>query len=326
MAAEPGRLRRAASGALRRALARHDRRLVDLRHHRVVERSYAGPVPEWERLPPETFTAPHPMPGVAWDPLPGLALLEGELRDGLAELELPALAEIPPAERAELLRFYEGLDAAALHALVRHVRPRRVVELGSGVSTLVTARALERNAADGAPGELVAYDPYPRAPTAAAVHDIRRVPAEEVPRAAVEELDAGDVLFVDTTHVVRTGGDVVRIYLDLVPRLAPGVLLHVHDVLLPYDYHREWLANGWFWNEQYLVQALLQGNPEWEVVLAHHQLHREHGDRVAAAVPAYDGAGQHPSALWLRRRVPGEEGPLAARLRAHRPDGPEPTR
>jgi len=311
------RARRAVGRRVRAAAEARGRALVDLRRQRVVERSYAGPIPEWEALPASTFTTPHPMPGVAWDPLPGLELLRGPLRPLAAEYAPPPLPGVPDAERVELLRYYEGLDAASLHALLRFVRPRRVIELGSGVSTLIARAALDRNAREGAPGELRAFDPYPRAPTAG-VPELRAIAAEDVPVEEVAALGPGDVLLVDTTHVVRTGGDVVRIYLDLLPRLAEGVLVHVHDVLLPYDYHRAWLENGWFWTEQYLLQAVLQGNDGWEVVLADHHLHRDHGPAVAEAVAAYDPARHHPSALWLRRRADGDPASLADRLTAHR--------
>lgn len=293
-------------------------RLVREDAEHVLARGYHSPVPELAALPDELFDRPSPMRGVAWDPDPGLALLRGPLRPLLAEYVPPALPGVPDGERAALLHFYEGLDAAALHALLRHVRPARVVELGSGVSTLVAVGALRMNAADGAPAQLEVFDPYPRRPTQDGLGEhgtLRPVPAEQVPDDVFAALGAGDVLFVDTTHVVRTGGDVVRILLDVLPALAPGVLVHVHDVLLPYEYHRAWLELGWFWSEQYLVQGVLQGNPDWELVLPNHQLHREHEDALVQAVPAHR-PGMRPSGLWIRRRVPGESGELTDRLRA----------
>lgn len=310
--------RAAASLLEERVLRPRGLRVVREDAEHVLPRGYHSPVPELATLPDELFDRPSPMRGVDWDPAPGLALLTGPLRPLLAEYEPPGLPGVPAAERAALLHFYEGLDAAALHALLRHVRPARVVELGSGVSTLVAVGALRRNAAEGAPAALDVFDPYPRRPTQdglGARGTLRPVPAERVPGQVFAALGAGDVLFVDTTHVVRTGGDVVRILLDVLPALAPGVLVHVHDVLLPYEYHRAWLELGWFWSEQYLVQGVLQGNPGWELVLPNHQLHREHEGALLEAVPAHR-PGMRPSGLWIRRRVPGESGGLAERLRA----------
>lgn len=303
------------AGPLARAglhLARRDR-------ERVLPRDYTGPVPEWEALPPEAFTAPRPMPGLAhWDPRPGLALLQGALHPGLAAYERPALPAAARAQADGYHSYFHGLDAAALHALVRHVRPARVVELGSGVSTLVLDRALRENAAEGRPAELRVHDPYPRpvVTDAALIGAVRPTAAEDLPDAAFADLRHGDVLFVDTSHHVRLGGDVTRILLEVLPGLRAGVLVHVHDVLLPYPYHRQWYERGWYWTEQYLLQALLIGDASWEVVLAHHHLHREHAGAVAA-LPGHL-PGSQPSSLWLRRRPADEDAgrPLADRLPA----------
>jgi len=325
-----GRVRRRIRSGGRRALTAIDRRLLGPRgwrlvrtaDHDVVAAGYHSPIPDWRSLPPSTWTDAAEMPGVAWDPAAGVALLEGALAPALAEHAPPAIPGVDDRVARALGAFYDGLDAATLFALLRHVRPRRVVELGSGVSTLVMLDALRRNADEGAPAALEVYDPYPRAPTEHGLDGagtLHRVAAEQVPIDVFTRLGPGDVLFVDTTHTVRVGGDVVRIMLDVLPRLAAGVVVHVHDVLLPYEYHREWLEAGWFWQEQYLVQAVLQGNPDWEVVLPNHQLLREHGDVVRAQVPSFVEGGQ-PSALWLRRRMPGEDpaASLADRLPARR--------
>jgi hypothetical protein len=114
------------------------------------------------------------------------------------------------------------------------------------------------------------------------------------------ELEARDVLFVDTTHTVKTGGDVNRIVLDLMPLLAPGVIVHFHDVLLPWEIHKNWLDRGWFWFEQYLLQAFLSGNEDWEVIFGIHDLTRTEPGLVKQVVPSWRGES-YPSAFWLRR-------------------------
>jgi predicted O-methyltransferase YrrM len=320
-----GRIRRRGLAALqRRILAPRGLHLARLQDERVVPRTYYSPIPEWEALPDEHWTRRDPMPGVDWDVAPALELLRTALPELLAEYRDPAIPGAGPDERRSLLGFYDGLDAAGLHAMLRLTAPRTVVELGSGVSTLIMIDALRANAAKGRGGRLRSFDPYPRRPTegglaAFADAELHPVAAEDVDAQVFAELGAGDVLFVDTTHAVRAGGDVHRILLDVLPRLAPGVLVHVHDILLPYEYHRGWFQDGLYWTEQYVLQAVLQDNPHWEVVMPHHQLLREHPEAVAAAVPAHR-EGMQPSALWLRRRIPGEpDAPLADRLRGHRP-------
>ncbi|MGE4428619.1 MAG: class I SAM-dependent methyltransferase [Solirubrobacteraceae bacterium] len=313
---------RALAGLDRRVLAPRGLRLVRDRDVDLVESGYHSPIPDWRSLPPSTWTDPSPMPGVDWDAAPAVELLEGVLAGPLAEHRPPVVPGVDDATQTALQAFYNSLDAATLHAMLRHVRPRRVIELGSGVSTLVMLQALARNREDGAPSTLDVFDPYPRLPTERGLDGagtLHRTAAEHVAAERFATLEAGDVLFVDTTHTVRVGGDVVRIMLDVLPRLAPGVIVHIHDILLPYEYHRLWFESGWYWQEQYVVQAVLQDNPHWEVVLPNHQLHREHADVVRHRVPTFV-EGSQPSALWLRRRVPGEDPtvPLAGRLRAPR--------
>jgi hypothetical protein len=176
--------------------------------------------------------------------------------------------------------------------MVRRLRPARVVELGSGFSTLALRAALEANG----DGEHRGFDPYTR-------HDfVAKVAAQDVPTEEFAALRAGDVLFVDTTHVVKTGGDVNRIVLDVLPALAAGVVVHFHDIWLPYEYHRDLVAVlGANWSEQYLLQAFLSGNPEWEVVLANAALARERRDAVRAAFPDWDPDREYPTGFWLRK-------------------------
>jgi hypothetical protein len=130
---------------------------------------------------------------------------------------------------------YEALDAETLYAMVRRFRPRQVLELGSGMSTLVIADALRHD-------EIVdrrrhdVFDPYPRDDLGEALEQVANlhpISATEVPLERFAALQAGDILFVDTTHTVKIGGDVNRVILDVLPRLAPGVLVHFHDIFLP---------------------------------------------------------------------------------------------
>ena len=88
------------------------------------------------------------------------------------------------------------------------------------------------------------------------------VPAETLGAEHTDQLGAGDILFIDSSHTVRIGGDVVHLFCEVIPRLAPGVIVHVHDIYLPYEYPRAWVEQlRWYWAEQYLLQALLAGNP-----------------------------------------------------------------
>jgi hypothetical protein len=196
---------------------------------------------------------------------------------------------------------YEAGDAELLYAMVRRHRPARIIELGSGFTTLVAAEACERNARDDAACRYEVHDPYPRdlvPEDKAIVHEQR---AQDVPLADFDALGEGDMLIVDTTHVVKLGGDVNRVVLEVLPRLAPGVLVHFHDVWLPWEYHPGLVAELGFWNEQYLLQAYLAENPNWRIVLATQALLRERRDDLEAAVPSLAGSPAQPTSFWIRR-------------------------
>jgi predicted O-methyltransferase YrrM len=220
--------------------------------------------------------------------------------------------------------YFESVDAEVAYGLVRRSKPVRIVEIGTGYSTRVLAAALERNAAwDGVDGKLVSIDPSPeRLPGA---HWSNRL--EQVPRAVQDiELDffdglaSGDILFIDSSHVVATGSDVTREYLQILPRLRRGVLVHIHDIFLPFDYPRDAVLNKlWFWSEQYLLQAFLSFNQEFEVLWAasamqaYHPVslercfpHWRHSYRNMPEskrrfVPTADGDRVWPSSFWMRR-------------------------
>jgi hypothetical protein len=126
---------------------------------------------------------------------------------------------------------------------------------------------------------------------------------QEVAMAEFEALNAGDILFIDSTHVARTGSDVVHEYLEILPRLRPGVLVHIHDIFLPFEYPRDWIMEArFFWNEQYLLQALLAHSRAFEVIWPGYLMHRERPEVLAGAFPAYDAARHRPSSWWMVRR------------------------
>jgi hypothetical protein len=191
--------------------------------------------------------------------------------------------------------WFPGLDAAALYASVRAARPRRIVEIGSGHSTRIAARAI---ADGGLDTELVAVDPAPRAALAGLAVSWQRRPVQAMAPEPVAGLEAGDVLFVDSSHVLVDGSDVAFVFTELLPRLRPGVLLHVHDVFLPDPYPAAWAWRGY--NEQPAVAGLLTGG--FELVFASAFVRRHAPELlgpVARALPL--PAGAFETSLWLRR-------------------------
>ena len=268
----------------------------------------------------------HVVPTVFWSPLPNLAEIDRarfdrprelpaidlRLDDGLALLgELlrfaPETARFPRHREPGCLLWlengtYADFDAATLYAMLRHLRPRRYVEIGCGFSTRASTLALARNAEEGTACSSHFIEPYPsdlflelKLPGA-----FHRRKIQDVPLDLFRQLEAGDVLFIDTSHVLKVQGDVEHELLRVLPSLAPGVWVHIHDIFTPYDYPVEWftaLPRGGN-NEQYALECLLSGGSAWQVRLPVHLLWREHRARLDPLCP---GTVDRPAAFWIER-------------------------
>lgn len=204
--------------------------------------------------------------------------------------------------------YFSGLDAAVYYALVRDLRPARVIEIGAGYSTRIADLALQRNRADGDPGELVCVEPYPEARLTDNMPAVTLIqqPVEHVALEVFDQLQRNDVLFIDSSHAVKFGGDVCREILEILPRLKPGVWVHVHDIFFPHDYPESWLVERRLaWTEQYLLEAFLSFNPSFAVRAALHWLSAEHRDALPGHWPAavIDVAvPPGPASFWMSRR------------------------
>jgi hypothetical protein len=196
--------------------------------------------------------------------------------------------------------WFPRLDAAAAYAMVCRARPARIVEVGSGHSTRFLARAIGDEALEC---ELLCIDPAPRAA-------LRGLPVrwiedvvQRAPETYFQRLQPGDVLFVDSSHVLMPGSDVDWLLNRVLPGLSSGVLVHFHDVFLPDPYPAAWAWRGY--NEQQAIAALLQGEA-YELLLASHYMVSRRGDRLArpalAALPGL--ASVLASSLWLRKATP----------------------
>lgn len=262
----------------------------------LVPTGYYSVVADLDELGDEPFRRRSELLGIELDPAAQLAFAGTHLAPFFGELDAGAAAPWSPGAIS-----YGAVDGEILYAIVRHLKPRRVVELGSGFSTHLIATAIAVNASEGSPAGFTSYDPFPRVERLAdRGHRVLPQRAQDVPAAVFDELEAGDVLFVDTTHTVKVGGDVNRVILDLLPALAPGVVVHFHDILLPGEYYRAWIEAGAHWGEQYLLQAFLCLNPEFEILWASAAVHLDHERELRALVPSL--LDHRPSAFWIRRR------------------------
>ena len=202
-----------------------------------------------------------------------------------------------PAPRFEQ-DWFPRLDGAAAYALVRTRKPRRIVEIGSGHSTRFMARAV---ADEGHACEILCIDPAPRAMLAGLPVVHRAAVLADAGREAVADLGAGDVLFIDSSHIAMPGSDVDRLFGDVLPGLAAGVLLHVHDIFLPDPYPGDWVWRGY--NEQLAVACLLQGGG-YAILHASHWVATRRREWLAEVgldrLPLLPGARE--SSLWLVKK------------------------
>jgi len=114
-------------------------------------------------------------------------------------------------------------------------------------------------------------------------------------------LSPGDILFIDSSHTIQTGGDVPYLFLEVLPRLQAGVLVHIHDIFFPFDYPSDWVMDGWGWNEQYLVHAFLAGNKAFEILWPARYLWERQRAAIVELIPSAAALNRQPSSLWLRK-------------------------
>jgi hypothetical protein len=198
---------------------------------------------------------------------------------------------------------FSWLDARTLFVMLHLLRPRRIVEVGSGYSSLLMSDVNERFFDRGI--DLTCVEPYPRPFLAHGLPEVSRLLTARVQEVGLDlfaGLEAGDVLFIDSSHVAKTGSDVNFLFFEVFPRLAPGVYVHVHDIFLPHEYPRDWVMElNRSWNEQYLLRALLQGGCAFEVVFGCSYAYSRFPELVVAALNRPDGAGFGGGSFWMRR-------------------------
>jgi len=249
-----------------------------------------------DRLPPAGARLPYAPAEAA------LAAAEPAFAEVLEKLgglaaELRAIGALPPPEPRWNQDWFPTLDAAVAYAMVRWLRPRRVVEVGSGHSTRFLARAV-RDGGLGGQAEIVAIDPAPRAGLPEDRVRLVRASLAEAGDAPFAALEAGDMLLIDSSHILMPGSDVDHLLNRILPALPPGVAVQVHDVFLPDDYPAEWAWRGY--NEQLGVAPLLAGGG-WQPLFASHYVATRMAGALAhsavADLPTLPGA--RPAALWL---------------------------
>jgi hypothetical protein len=289
----------------------------------LVPNHYYWPVPDFKELEAREWPAERPPIGVDLGLEKQLDFLQNVVPQYQSEFG-PDSGAMAGAGYRRCNGFFETVDAEIAYCLVRHLKPKRIIEVGGGHSSRVMAAALEQNLkVDGVRGAMLTIDPNPdRFPKEALSDRVQLIPAsvQSVDLDVFLSLEDGDFLFLDTTHVVGIGSDVVREYLEILPRINPGVLIHAHDIFIPSDYPQNLVLKSLsFWSEQYLLEALLMFNPRFEVVWGSSamqsfkpqalewafphwkQSYQNMSAEKRRFLPSIDGQRVWPSSFWMRK-------------------------
>ncbi len=183
------------------------------------------------------------------------------------------------------------------------MRPSRIIEIGSGQSTLVAARAVARNRSEVPDYSCkhICIEPYENRWLEKTSVTVIRQPVEQIERSFFSQLEDRDLLFIDSSHMIKPQGDVLAEYLEILPSLASGVIVHIHDIFSPRDYPANWVLDEVrFWNEQYLVEAFLTGNREWKIIGSLNFLYHNHHEALKAKCPFLTRKNE-PGSFYLQR-------------------------
>lgn len=275
----------------------------------VLKRHYYSPVPDPADLHVDFWNRQSDLVGLRLDGETGFDLIDDTITPYLEEFR--ARYPLSPSSALEsdfhlLNGVYMAVDAHIYYALIRAFKPARIIEIGAGRSTRLALDASIENLREGHATALTCIEPYPST-------FLRESPAitllesklQDVDLTLFNELKANDILFIDSTHVLREGNDVQCEYLEILPRLNDGVLVHIHDISLPRRYPRAYFDAGWYWNEQYLLQAFLAFNERFDIIWPGNFMMTHQAQRMLAIFPEITAMRElfpqsEPSAFWMR--------------------------
>ncbi len=248
---------------------------------------YYEPLPDFRSITSEQINRRRAYPAIDFNWREQLALLKdlsqyhGELQESKFDFDND---------------YFGGFDAAVYYALIRQLKPQRIIEIGGGYSTQIAHKALAVNGE----GKLTCVEPFPEQRLNGIKLNIELItkPVEKLDLDFFSSLKANDILFIDSSHTVKFGSDVCYEFLEVLPRLNAGVWIHVHDIFFPHDYPAEWLIDRRLaLNEQYLLEAFMAFNHDFRVALSNHWLSIDHTPATTALWPT----NRCTSSFWFCR-------------------------
>lgn len=277
----------------------------------ITESHYYGPIPDTRTLKDELWQRHSELIGIDMNEERQLKLLSDFVSEFKDEYDRPLHncdQNLKPYEYdVDYGSFSFGtVDGEISYCMIRHFKPEKIFEIGSGNSTRLLARSILKNKEEsGQKCKLVAIEPYPTDFLKAGFPGLSKListKVQDIPLSEFNKLKENDILFIDSSHVLKIGSDVQFEYLEILPRLNKGVIVHAHDIFLPAEYRKEWVLKDYrFWTEQYLLQAFLIFNDSFEVLWAGSYMHLKHPDKLEMAFNLYKRDERWPGSFWMRK-------------------------
>lgn len=266
----------------------------------LIPRHFYEPIPDTNDLNNALWTSPSTLQGIDMNEAMQLRLLSDQFPQFADEYNT-----LPHSKTENPFQYYfdnstfTGIDAVALYCMVRCFKPNLIIEAGSGFSTLLSSQAAQVNGNT----DIWCIEPNPRHILRDGVPHVSQLiecRLQDVDIDLFKQLNAGDILFVDTTHVIKIGGEVNKVFFEILPSLQPGVIVHIHDIWLPNEYPKNWVINKRrFWTEQYLLRAFLMFNSVFEVMFAVSHLVQYHTGKLQVVFPNCPSI--RGASFWMRK-------------------------
>jgi len=197
-------------------------------------------------------------------------------------------------------------DAEYLYCMIRHFKPKKIIEIGSGFSTLFSLYAIDKNKQGSDYNcELTCIEPYEKPWLEKSLAKIIRDKVENIDISFFKSLGINDILFIDSSHIIRPQGDILYEFLEVIPSLNPGVFIHIHDIFSPKDYLKEWIfCKHLLWNEQYLLEAFLTHNNMFEITGSLNYLYNNFKEEIENKLPILKKQkDREPGSFWFRKKL-----------------------
>jgi hypothetical protein len=247
------------------------------------------PIPNSHELTPELFARISKGLGIDWN-----------ISDQDDHLERIFGAYIQELESSPRMQMMSAIDGAIYYAMIRHYRPQYIIEVGCGESTRIAAQAVLKNRENGA-CQLVCIEPFPGDDLVRGFNGLSGLIQNKVQDVSFDDLEKCDMLFIDSSHVVRMGSDVVWEVEEILPRLKKGCLIHFHDIFIPREYPETWARNRIFWSEQYMIWAFLMFNDTFKIIWGSQFMSLRNRAKIDRIFKQHNRSDYPLSSLWIKK-------------------------